>query len=215
MTESDYRAVLARLTGLDEEAAALRAEAVHWHAGRVAAAEDAVRAAEEAVRAAEAELRQAQRNLETIDARAAGLWSEFVHKVGTRAERFGRTLPPPAVPRQRDRDAEEYLQEAAAGIAYEPPARPASGATTMAFAVIGAVGGAFGVALRELLRWAGRQAGGDWATALPVISLILLVLGPVLGLIAARRLAPLNPTRIATVLVIALLTIAVLNLALS
>ena len=208
----DYRAVLRRLTGLDDEAAALRAEAVRWHDGRVAAADEAVRAAEEDVRAAERAVREAQRTLEEVDARAAGLWSEFVHKVGARAERFGRTLPPPAVPRQRDRDAEEYLQEAAATVAYEPPPRPAGGGTTVLFVVCGAAGGALGVAGRELLRWAGREAGGDWATALPVIALIMLLLGPVLGLIAARRLAPLTATRTATVLVTALITTALLNL---
>ena len=212
---SDYRSVLSRLTGLDEEAAAWRDQAVRWHAGRVAAADEAVRAAEENVRTAEAEVREAQRNFEEIDARAAGLWSEFVHKVGARAERFGRTLPPPAVPRQRDRDAEEYLKEAEAGIKYEQPARSESGGTSMLTALFGVAGGALGVGLRELLRWAGEKAGGDWATALPVIALILLLLGPLLALIAARRLAPLNATRIATVLFAALLTVAVLNLVLS
>lgn len=213
--DPDYRTVLRRLTGLDDEAAASRAEAVRWHAGRVAAADEAVRAAQENVRTAEAAVRAAQAKLEEIDARAAGLWSDFVHKVGARAERFGRTLPPPAVPHQRDRDAEEYLKEAEAGLKYEPPARSASGGTTVLFAGFGVAGGALGVGLRELLRWAGRQAGGDWATALPVISLILLVLGPVLALIAARRLAPLNPTRIATLVAAALFTVALLNLLLS
>lgn len=209
----EYRDVLRRLTGLDEEAAALRAEAESWHAGRVAAAAEAVRAAEENVRAAEAEVAAAQRAREDVDARANGLWSDFVHQVGARsAERFGRTLPPAAVPRQRDRDAEEYLRDAAATVAYEPPARSAPAGTALLFAGLGAAGGALGVAGRELLRWAGRAAGGDWATALPVIGLIMLLVGPVLALIAARRLGSLTAANVVTLLVTALVTIGLINL---
>ena len=47
---------------------------------------------------------------EEVDARAANLWSEYVHKVGSAAERYGRTVPPASIPRQRtDRDAGDYL----------------------------------------------------------------------------------------------------------
>ena len=109
-----YRAVLRRLAGLDAEAAAHRAEAVAWHDGRVVAADEAVRAAEQDVRAAEHAVRMAEREREKVDARAAGIWADFVHQAGGTAERFGRTKPDPAIPRQRDRDADEYLQEATA-----------------------------------------------------------------------------------------------------
>jgi hypothetical protein len=102
-----YRAVLRRLANLDADAAADRAEANEWHDTRVAKADEAVRAAEDEVRAAGQALRAAQREREEVDARAAGIWSDFVHEGGGSAERFGKTLPDPAVPHQRDRDADE------------------------------------------------------------------------------------------------------------
>lgn len=214
MNEPTYRAVLSRLTSLDAEAAAHRAEAVRWHDSRVAAVDDAVRAAEDNVRATEDAVRAAQRDLETVDARVAGLWSDFVHKVGPIAERFGRTVPPPTAPRQRDRDADHYLQEAATTVAYVPPARPLTGATTVLFGVFGVAGGAVGAAAYGLLRWAGRAAGGDWATALPVLALLAMLLGPVLAVFAAKRMADrrgvgLSAAAVATVVVTGLLTAGV------
>jgi hypothetical protein len=219
MSEPGYRDVLRRLTTLDEEAAAHRTEAVRWHDGRVAAADDAVRAAEENVRRADEAVRAAQRELESVDARAAGLWSDFVHKVGPVAERYGRTVPPPAVPRQRDHDADHYLQEAATSVAYVPPARPLTGGTTALFAMFGVAGGAVGAAAHQLLRWAGHAAGGDWRTALPVLALLVMLLGPVLAVFAAKRVADrrgvgLNAPAVATVLLTGLLTAGLLYSAL-
>ena len=207
----DYRAVLRRLTSLDEEATAQRAEAEHWHDGRVAAVDAAVRAAEDDVRTAEKAVRAAQRDVESVDARAAGLWSDFVHKVGPVAERFGRTVPPPAVPGQCDRDASHYLQEAATTVAYVPPARPLTGGTTLLFGTLGVAGGVVGAAAHQLLRSAGHAAGGDWGTALPVLALLVLLLGPVLAvlgakLVADRRGVGLNAAAIATVLLAGFLT---------
>jgi hypothetical protein len=218
-TVPSYRDVLRRLARLDDEAAAQRAEAVRWHDGRVAAADDAIRTAEENIGAAEQAVRAAQRERETVDARAAGLWSEFVHKVGPVAERFGRTVPPPTVPNQHDRDAEEYLHEAASTVSYVPPPRPLTGGTKLLFAAFGFIGGAVGVAAHQLLRWAGRAAGGDWATALPVLALIVLLLGPVLAVVGAKRVADrrgagLDATAIATVLISGLITAGVLLAAL-
>lgn len=215
VTDPSYRDVLRRLTRLDDEAAAHRGEAVRWHDGRVAAADDAVRTAEENVLAAEQAVRVAQREREAVDARAAGLWSDFVHKVGPVAERFGRTVPPPTEPRQPDRAAEEYLQEAASTASYVPPPRPLNGGTRLLFAAFGIAGGAVGAAAQELLRWSGRAAGGDWATAAPVLALIVLLLGPVLAVVGAKRVADrrgtgLDATAIATVLVAGLLTAGVL-----
>ena len=206
-----YRAVLSRLAGLDAEAAAHRAEATEWHDGRVAAADEAVRAAEEDVKAAAYAVRRAQREREEIDVRAAGIWSDFVHGVGAPAERFGATLPHPAVPRQRDRDADEFLQEAAATTKYTPPPRPLSGATTLMFAAFGFMGGAVGVAVHQILRWAGREAGGDWATGLPVLALIAMLAGPVLAVVGAKRVADrrgaaLDAAAVATVLIAGLVT---------
>jgi len=212
----DYRAVIRRLTRLADEAAAHRAEAAAWHDGRVAATDERVRAAEQNVRAAQQAVRDAQRNLEEIDARAAGLWSDFVHRVGPAAERYGKQVPPATIPRQRgELNAEDYLQEVATKVTYTPPARPLSGATTIVFAVFGFIGGAVGVAVRESLRWAGREAGGDWASALPVVALIALLLGPVLAVAGAKRVAdrrgvPLDLGAVATVLVAGLVTAALL-----
>ena len=210
-----YRAVLRRLAGLDAEAAGMRAEAAEWHDGRVAAADEAVRAAEEDVRTAARAVREAQREREHIEASAADIWSGFVHGAGTSAERFGATLPHPAVPRQRDRDADEYLQEAAATVKYTPPPRPLSGATTVMFAAFGFMGGAVGVAANQVLRWAGREAGGDWAVSLPVLALIAMLLGPVLAVVGAKRVAdrrgvPLDAAAVSTVLVTGLVTAGLL-----
>jgi hypothetical protein len=220
MSRPAYRDVLRRLTSLDDEAAAHRTEAVRWHDERVAAVDDAVRAAEENVRAAEDAVRAAQRDLESVDARAAGLWSDFVHKVGPVGERFGRTVPPPTVPRQRDRDADYYLQEAATTVAYVPPARPLTGGTTLLFAMFGVAGGAVGAAANQLLRWAGHTAGGVWQTSLPVLALLVMLLGPVLAVFGAKRVAErrgvgLNAAAVATVLLSGLLTAGVVYAALS
>ncbi len=210
-----YRAVLRRLAGLDAEAAANRAEAVQWHDTKVAAAAEAVRAAAEEVRAAEQAVRDARRERDEVDARAAGIWSDFTHEVGGSAERFGKTLPQPAIPRQRDRDADEYLQEAVATVKYTPPPRPLSGATTVMFAAFGFMGGAVGVAAHQVLRWAGDEAGGDWAVGLPVLALIAVLLGPVLAVFGAKRVADrrgvgLDTAAVATVLITGLLTAGLL-----
>jgi hypothetical protein len=188
MTES-YAEVLRKLTALDDRAAADRAQAQRWHQEQVAAVQDKVRVAEDTVRAAGQAVRDAQRDLEEVDARAAGLWADFVHRTGPAAERFGRGTPAAAVPRQRDRDAGEYLEEAAASVAYAPPPRPLGGATTVVFGLFGLLGGLTGVAAYQVIRWAGDQAGGEWRTAVPVLALIVLLLGPVLAAAAARRVA--------------------------
>jgi hypothetical protein len=212
----DYRAVIRRLTTLDQEAAAHRAEAVAWHDGRVAAADDKVRSAEDSVRAAQHAVRDAQQALEEVDARAAGLWSDFVHRVGPPAERFGRTVPAPAVPRQRDdRDAEDYLRDVATKVAYTPPARPLTRATTIMFGLFGFIGGILGVVAYQLLRWAGEEAGGDWASGLPVVALIAMLLGPIVAVVGAKRVADrrgvgLDTAAVATVLGTGLLTAGLL-----
>jgi hypothetical protein len=222
VSQEDYRAALRRLTGLDEEAAALRAEARRWYDDRVAVTGEAVRVAEENVRAAQQAVRAAQRERDEVDARANGQWSDFVHEVGARrAERFGRTLPDPAVPRQRDRSAGEYLDDAEALAKPGAQARTRAGGLKTVFAVLGGLGGAAGVGAYQLLRWAGRAAGGDWSTALPVLALIAMLLTPALVLlIAGRRLAdrrgaPLDAATVATGLVAGLATAGLLYAALS
>ena len=216
----DYRAVIRRLTTLDDEAAAHRAEAAAWHDGKVAAADDKVRSAEQAVRRAQQAVRDARRDHEEVDAKAAGLWSDFVHRVGPAAERFGTQVPEATIPRQRsDRDAEDYLQEVATKVAYTPPARPLTGATSVVFGLFGFIGGAVGVAAHQLLRWAGRAAAAsgmaDWASALPVVALIVMLLGPVIAVAAAKRMADrrgvaLDAGAVATVLGTGLVTAALL-----
>jgi hypothetical protein len=216
MTAPDYRVVLRRLTALEDAAAAHRDEATGWHDDAVGAVEEAIGAAEENVRAAAEAVRAARRDLEAVDARAAGLWSEYVHRVGPPAERYGRTVPPPSVPRQRDdRDADAYLREVATTIAYSPPARPLGGGATALFAGFGLAGGALGLAGRELLRWAGHAAGGGLRTGLPVLGLVVLLLGPVLAVFAAKRVADrrgvaLTAAAIVTVLVAGLVAAALL-----
>ena len=212
---ADYRSVLRRLTTLDEEAAGLRAEAVRWHDERVTAADEAIRAADEAVRAARRAVAEAQRTLEEVDARAAGLWSEYVHKVGPVAERYGRTVPPAAIPRQRlDREAGDYLDEVATKVKYTAPARPLTGGVKLLFGVFGFLGGLAGVVLHQVLRESGGTATGTWKDALPVVALLVLLACPVLAVVAAKRVADrrgvgLDLSTVVTVLVVGLVTAGV------
>jgi hypothetical protein len=214
---ADYRSVLRRLTTLDQEAADLRAEAARWHDGRVAAAADAMRTAKEQLRHAEAAVVEAQRDLEQVDARAAGLWSEYVHKVGPIAERFGRTVPQPAIPRQRgDRDAADYLDEVATKVKYTPPARPLTFGVKTLFGLYGFGGGTAGaVAYQVLTQTSGASTTGTWKDALPVVALVVLLACPVLALVAAKRVADrrgvgLDVAAVALVLITGLLTAALL-----
>ncbi|MEU4692748.1 hypothetical protein [Actinoplanes sp. NPDC023714] len=213
---ADYRTVLRRLTTLDQRAAALRDEAERWHAERVASASEAVQAAEEEVRQARAEVRAAQRDLETVDARAAGLWSEFVHRVGPAAERFGRTLPPASIPRQRtERDAQDYLDEVESRVKYTAPARPFTIATKILFGIFGFAGGVLGVIGNTVLRQTGEAAGGDWQQAAPVVALLVLLACPVLAVVTAKLVADkrgvgLDTAAVATVLTTGLVTAGLL-----
>jgi hypothetical protein len=132
------------------------------------------------------------------------------------AERFGRTVPDPVVPRQRgDRRPDDYLQEVRTRLAYTEPARPLTNATQALFALFGAIGGAFGFAVASALRWAGLQAGGDLAVGLPVVGLIVMLTGPVLGVIGAKRVAdrrgvPLDAAAVGVLLLAGLVTVGLL-----
>jgi hypothetical protein len=188
---ADYRSVLRRLTTLDDDAATLRAEAERWHDERLAAADQAVAEARSSLAEAEAEVAEAQRDLEEVDARANNLWLDFVHKVGPPAERYGRTLPPATVPRQRgDREASEYLEEVATRVSYVPPARPINTGVKFLFGVFGFLSGVIGVLAYQLLRQkAGASDAGTWRDALPVIALVVLLACPVLAVVAAKKVA--------------------------
>ncbi len=209
---ADYRIVLRRLATLDEEAAGLRAEAGRWHDGRVAAADDAVRQADQRLREAKHAVAEAQRNLEEVDARAAGLWSDYVHKVGPAAERFGRTVPQPAIPRQRgERDAADYLDEVATKVKYTAPARPLTFGVKLLFGAFGVAGGLAGVAAYRVLRENGAAQTGTWKDALPVVALVVLLTCPVLSVVAAKKVADrrgvgLDAATVATVLLTGMVT---------
>ncbi len=215
---ADYRSVLRRLTTLDQEAADLRAEAVRWHDSRVAAADDAVRTADETVRAAERAVTEAQRTLEEVDARAAGLWLEYVHKVGPVAERFGRTVPQAVIPRQRgERDADDYLDEVATKVKYTAPARPLTSGVKSLFGVFGFLGGIAGAAANHLMRSSGGTVTttGTWRDALPVVALLVLLACPVLAVVAAKRVADrrgvgLDAATVAMILIVGLVTAGLL-----
>jgi hypothetical protein len=188
---ADYRSVLRRLTTLDDDAATLRAEAERWHDERLAAADQAVAEARSSLAEAEAAVAEAQRDLEEVDARANNLWLDFVHKVGPPAERYGRTLPPATVPRQRgDREASEYLEEVATRVSYVPPARPINTGVKFLFGVFGFLSGVVGVLAYQLLHQkAGSPDAGTWRDALPVIALVVLLACPVLAVVAAKKVA--------------------------
>jgi len=210
---ADYRSVLRRLTTLDEEAANLRAEAVRWHDGRIQAADEAVRKADEALKAARLDAAEAQRTLESVDARAAGLWAEYVHKVGPVAERYGRGKPPAAIPRQRsEKDATDYLDEVATKVKYIAPARPLNVATKALFALFGLVSGIVGAIVFRVLRQNAEGAQtGTWRDALPVVALVVLLACPILAVVGAKRVADrrgvgLDVSTVVTVLLTGLAT---------
>ncbi len=210
---ADYQSVLRRLTTLDADAAEMRAEALRWHDERVLAADSAVRAAQDEVRAARLAVGAAQRALDEVDARAAGLWAEFVHKVGPTAERFGRTVPPAGVPRQRDdwRPAADYLDEVANRVAYTPPARPLNLPVKLLFALVGVGGGLVGAVIYQVVRHAGAATNASWKDAAPVLALLALLLCPALAVVAAKQMADrrgtgLDATTVALVLVVGLIT---------
>ncbi|AEV86174.1 hypothetical protein ACWT_5157 [Actinoplanes sp. SE50] len=209
---ADYRTVLRRLTTLDQRAADLRTEAVAWHAEQHAAADEAVRVAGERVRDARRAVRDAQRELEEVDARAAGLWSDYVHKVGSVAERFGR-LPPASIPRQRadDRTAQEHLAEVEKRVKWTPPARPITFGVKTLFVIFGLVGGILGAIGNQILRSTGAASRGDWHQAAPVVALLVLLACPMLAVVAAkpvadRRKVGLDTATVVTVLVTGLVT---------
>jgi hypothetical protein len=213
----DYRTVLRRLTTLDADAAEMRAEAVRWHDERVSAADGAVRAADDDLRAARQAAGEARRALEEVDARAAGLWAEFVHKVGPAAERFGRTVPQPSIPRQRDelRPAGEYLEEVATKVAYTPPARPLTTAVKLLFGIFGFLGGLAGAIAYQAVRHAGAVTTASWKDAAPVLALLTLLACPVLAVVGAKQVADrrgvgLDAATVAIVLITGLVTATVI-----
>ncbi|GGN66860.1 hypothetical protein GCM10010112_29730 [Actinoplanes lobatus] len=203
---ADYRTVLRRLTTLDERAATLRDEAHRWHTERRAAADTAVREAAGQMEDAELAVRRARRDLEHVDARAAGLWSEFVHRIGPAAERFGRTLPPASIPRQRgDRDAADYLDEVESRVKYTPPARPITFGTKLGFVLLGLAGGLLGVTGNLLVTRTGAAAGGEWQQAAPVVALLVLLCCPVLAVVTAKLIADRRGTSLDTAAVVTVL----------
>ncbi|MEV6346394.1 hypothetical protein [Actinoplanes sp. NPDC051851] len=187
---ADYRTLLLRLTSLDRRAAGLRSEAEKWHGEQTTAADDAVHEAENEVGAARHAVRLARRDKEKVDADAALLWSDYVHKVGPAAERFGRNLPPASIPRQRDdRHARDYLDEVENRVKYTPKARPITFLTKVLFGVLGFAGGFLGFLGNQLLRTTGAAAAGDWHQAAPVVALLVLLACPVLAVVTAKKLA--------------------------
>jgi hypothetical protein len=71
------------------------------------------------------------------------------------------------------------------------------------------------VAAHQVLRWAGLTLGGDWAVSLPVLALFAMLLGPILAVVGAKRVADrrgvgLDTSAVATVLIAGLLTAGLL-----
>ncbi|WP_430784336.1 hypothetical protein [Actinoplanes sp. G11-F43] len=217
LDRADYRVVLHRLTTLDNRATGLREEAAAWYDDRVAAADTAVKDARAELEEARRAVREARRDLEQVDARAAGLWSDFVHRIGPAAERYGRNLPEASIPRQRaeERAAGDYLDEVENRVKYIPPARPITFATKVLFVILGLVGGGLGVAGNLLVRRTGEAAGGDWTQAAPVVALLVLLFFPILAVIVAKLIADrrgtgLDTAAVVTVLVTGLVTAGLL-----
>jgi hypothetical protein len=217
---ADYRTVLRRLTTLDDEAAASRAEAVRWHDSRVAAADEAVREADEVVVKAAQAAADAQKQYEQVEAGVDHLWSEYTHKVPA-AERYGKRPPGAAIPRQRgDRTAADYLEEVAKKVDFTATVRSINAGVKFLFALFGVLGGVAGAAANQALRQAGAAAStGTWKDALPVVALLALLACPVLAVVATKRVADrrgvsLDAATVAMVLITGLVTAGVLVAAL-
>ncbi|MFF3852502.1 hypothetical protein [Micromonospora sp. NPDC002575] len=212
VTSESYAAQVRRLAELTDRVRTQRAEAHAWHEQQCAAAERAVAEATEQLREAEREAADARELVERVDAEAAHLWQQLRARLGAGARRLG---DPPGPARDASGDP-LLLLHGVRGLldrTRQPGELPASANPLLA--LCGAVGAALMFALGLGIRALGARNGGDLAVGLPVLALVVTLLGPLVGLALAKRLADrrhavLSPRPITVVLVAGLVTTGVL-----
>ncbi|MFB9236430.1 hypothetical protein ACFFWC_12855 [Plantactinospora siamensis] len=207
-----YADLLGQLAALSARVAAQRAEAQSWYAGQREAADRAVANAQDAVRRAEDRFGAAKEAAERVDAEVDALWQALPGRLGVPAGRLGA---PPAPAADAPEDPVRPLEAARALLtrAARPAELPAS--VNPVLVLFGVLGAALAAGLGALVRLAGARYGGDLRVGLPVVALVVTLLGPVVGLVPARRLADrrhavLGPRPITVVVVAGLLTTGVL-----
>ncbi|MFC7549951.1 hypothetical protein [Plantactinospora sp. GCM10030261] len=203
-----------RLAALSGRAAAQRAEARDWYEGQIAAAERAVDAAEREVAAASARVTAAREVAERVEADAGRMWQALPARLNIPPARLGAPPVPVADATATD-DPEDLLDDVRTLLerAGRPGDLPASANPLLM--VYGVLGAALAAGLGAAARMVGTRYGGDLRVGLPVIGLVLTLLGPVVGLAPARRLADrrhatLGPRAMAVVVAAGLVTTALL-----
>ncbi|HEX5541420.1 MAG TPA: hypothetical protein VFX60_07635 [Micromonospora sp.] len=209
---SEYERLIAQIADLMARIETQRAEADRWQQQQCAAAERAVAQAEAAVRQAEKDIDAARWQSQAVDAAAARLWQKLGRTLGSAGHRLG---DPPA-PTGGAAAGPEALLDGVRDLldrAREPRFLPAS--TYPLLAVFGVLGAGAAYALGFAARIGGARHGGDLASGMPALSLVVTLLGPLVGLVPAkllteRRHAVLNPRAVMVVLVAGLVSTAAL-----
>ncbi|KXK58151.1 MULTISPECIES: hypothetical protein [Micromonospora] len=185
VTSDTYAAEVRRLAELTARVHTQRQEAHRWHDQQCAAAERAVIEATEQVRRAEAEVEAARELLERVDAEAAHLWQQLRDRVGG-----GRKVgSPPGPARDATGDPLHLLQGVRdlLGRVGQPGELP--GSVNPVLVLCGVFGAAVAYALGLVARGIGQSTGGDLAVGMPVLALVVTLLGPLIGLVPAKRVA--------------------------
>ena len=203
-----YAELIRRLADTTARMDAERAEAQGWYAGQCAGAERAVRDAEQAVRRAEAELAAAREESERTDAEVLHLWQTLRDRLGAAAGRIGDPPVPtagaPTDPTTLLDGVRDLLDRT-----RQPGELPSS--VQPLLAIFGVLGAAVAYALGFAARAAGIRYGGDLAVGMPVLSVVVTLFGPLVGLapaklLADRRHAGLDPRAVTVVVVAGVLT---------
>jgi hypothetical protein len=212
VTADPYTDLMRDLADLTATVEHQRAEAQTWYADQRAAAERALTSAEDAVEDANRAEKAARELVNRIDDESAEVWHTMEIRLGGRPGRFGM-LPPPTDSHTGNPDAVLDDIRAALDRARTPRAMPRSAYPMLVLIGILSTGVAF--AVRQALRIAGREYGGELAVGLPVIGLVIALLGPVAAiwptkLLADRRRATLDTPSVAVVVGAGVLTVAAL-----
>ncbi|MFU8875846.1 hypothetical protein [Micromonospora sp. SL4-19] len=181
-----YAAQIRRLAELTARVAAQRAEAHTWYAQQCAAADRAVAEAAEQVRRAEAEVAEARELVERVDAEATHLWGELRARVGPSARRLG---DPPGPARDASGDPVPLLHGVRQLLDRTRQPGELPGSANPLLVCCGVGGSVVAYALGAGARALGAGSGGDLAVGMPVLALVVTLLGPLVGLAAARLLA--------------------------
>jgi hypothetical protein len=214
VTSETYAAQVRRLAELSDRVRTQRAEAHDWYDQQCAAARRAVAEADEQLRDAEREVDAARELVERVDAEASHLWQQLRSRLGAGARRLG---DPPGPARDASGDP-LVLLHAVRGLldrTKQPGELPSSANPLLA--LCGVLGAVLTFALGTGVRALGARYGGDLAVGLPVLGLVVTLLGPLVGLALAKRLADrrhavLSPRPITVVLAAGLVTTALLLL---